>query len=165
MEGNGHPIWSNLFRKRKGWQALAVEYFAATPMFRDIPANVLRRLVGGMYHRMYAKSEEIFKAGDPGLGMYMILKGGVEIKLGDKVLASLMPGDFFGELALFGEDLRTADAISCDNTELVGFFRPDLEEWVERSPKLGVKVLMQLGYVVARRLYASNAQIYGRDAP
>lgn len=153
------PFWDNLFRKRSSWQEEATRMLADSIIFADIPKRVLRRLVEGMYHRHYHDNEVIFHAGDPGLGMYLVLSGSVIIELDGKSLAELGPGDFFGEVALFGDEIRTADATVSGDSELIGFFRPDLQEWVERSPKLGVKVLLQLGKVLAERLRRTNERM------
>ena len=153
---NPVPFWDNLFRRRRSWQIEATRMLADSIIFSDIPRRVLRHLVDGMYHRHYHNNEVIFQAGDPGLGMYLVLSGAVVIQLDGKQLAELKPGDFFGEVALFGDEVRTADATASGDSELIGFFRPDLQEWVERSPKLGVKVLFQLGKVLAERLRRTN---------
>lgn len=157
--GNPNPFWDNLFRRRKDWTVQAAHALAETPVFAGIPMRVVRRLVHGMYHRLYADGEPVFRAGEPGLGMYIVLAGEVAISWGNRRLATLGPGDFFGEVALFGEETRTADATAVGQTELVGLFRPDLQEWVERSPRLGVRVLLQLGQVQAERLRRANAEL------
>ncbi len=153
------PFWDNLFRRHRDWQVEATRMLADTPIFSDIPRRVLRHLVDGMYRRCYQSNEAVFNAGDPGLGMYLVLSGAVAIQLDGKPLAELGPGDFFGEVALFGDEVRTADAIATGDTELIGFFRPDLQEWVERSPKLGVRVLLKLGQVLAERLRNTNERL------
>lgn len=153
------PFWDNLFRRRDSWQEEATRMLADSVIFADIPRRVLRRLVDGMYHRHYRDNEVVFQTGDPGLGMYLVLSGSVMIQIGNKPLAELGPGDFFGEVALFGDEFRTADATANGDSELIGFFRPDLQEWVERSPKLGVKVLLQLGKVLAERLRRTNERL------
>lgn len=153
------PIWSNLFRRRGTWQAQAAELFSRTPLFQEIPLRTLRRLVHEMFHRSYADGEAVFNVGDPGLGMYLVLRGGVIVHLDGEPLARLGAGDFFGEVALFGKETRTASASAEGETELVGFFRPALEEWVQRSPELGARFLMRLGHVLAERLRRTNERL------
>lgn len=153
------PFWDNLFRSHRDWKHEAVRQLANTPIFSVVPKRVLRNLIDGMYHRKFQNGETIFNAGDQGLGMYLVLSGAVVIQLNERKLAELKTGDFFGEVALFGEELRTADAIASEECELLGFFRPDLQEWVERNPKLGVKVLLQLGMVLAERLRSTNQRL------
>jgi len=133
-----------------------------TLLFDGIPSSVLLQLVEGMYHRQYRDSEAVFSYGEPGLGMYFVLSGSVEIFLDDQSLATIEPGEFFGEVALFGEETRTASARVKGETELIGFFRPALTEWIDRSPRYGSLFLLQLGRVLAARLRRANAQLSSR---
>jgi len=151
-----NPMWANLFRKRPPWKQTAIRLLQETPIFEGMPRRVIAQLVDSMHHRVYRDQEAVFRKGDQGLGMYLVLGGQVSVSVDSTELARLLPGDFFGEVALFGEQARTADAFAHGDTELIGFFRPDLEEWVERSPKQGSQVLSRLGKVLAQRLRASN---------
>ena len=157
------PFWDNLFQPRGSWQQQATRALAETALFAHVPRRVLGRLVEGMYHREYEDGEVIFRTGDSGLGMYLVLSGSVTIALEGRPLAELKPGALFGEVALFGDDVRTADALASSRTELVGLFRPELQEWVERSPKLGVKVLQQLGKMLAERLRHTNERLVAAE--
>ncbi len=92
--------------------------------------------------------------------MYIIVKGSIEIRIhepgrSDKeiAIAELGPGAFFGELALIDhESKRTASAYAQGPTVLVGFFKPELMEIMERKPETGVKILFQLAKVLGKRL-------------
>jgi len=159
----GNPMWTNLFRKRPPWKQTAIRLLLETPIFEGIPRRVIAQLVDSMHRRIYRDQEAVFRKGDQGLGMYLVLSGQVSVSLESVELAKLLPGDFFGEVALFGEQERTADAYANGDTELIGFFRPDLEEWVARSPKQGSRVLIRLGRVLAERLRASNEQLSKRS--
>lgn len=151
-----NPIWSNLFHRRPPWKQAAIDMLLATPVFEGVPRRALAQLVDDMHRRIYKDQEVVFSRGDPGLGMYLVLAGEISIRSAGSEQARLLPGDFFGEVALFGDQQRMADAVAVGDTELVGFFRPDLQEWVERSPKLGSQVLFQLGRVLADRLQAAG---------
>jgi len=154
-----NPIWSNLFHRRPPWKQAAIDMLLATPVFEGVPRRALAQLVDDLHRRVYKDRETVFSRGDPGLGMYLVLTGEVSISSAGSEQARLSPGDFFGEVALFGDQQRMADAIAVGDTELVGFFRPDLQEWVDRSPKLGSQVLFQLGRVLAERLQATSNRV------
>jgi CRP/FNR family cyclic AMP-dependent transcriptional regulator len=158
-----NPMWANLFRKRPPWKQTAIRLLQETPIFEGIPRRVIAQLVDSMHRRSYRDQEAVFRKGDPGLGMYLVLNGQVAVSVNSTELARLLPGDFFGEVALFGEQERTADAYANGDTELIGFFRPDLEEWVDRSPKQGSRVLIRLGKVLAERLRTSNERLSERS--
>ncbi len=156
-----HPLWSNLFRRRPPWREEAGMLLASTPLCEGLPARALTELTAAMHLRRYGAGERIFDLGDPGLGMYLVLAGTVEIRLRERPLARLERGDFFGEVALFGEEERTAAAYAQGPCELAGLFRPDLEEWLARRPRQGVRLLLNLGRLLAERLRHSNACLSG----
>jgi CRP-like cAMP-binding protein len=72
--------------------------------------------------RRFRRGEVIFHMGDPGDALFIILSGLVKIWLpaetGDAaILATLRPGDFFGELALLDGAPRSASASALEATE------------------------------------------------
>jgi len=124
----------------------------------------LRRVGSIVHRREYGARERIFRQGDPGLGMYVIEEGEVEIVYSDengaeKELAILGAGDFFGELSLLDESPRSASAIARVDSRIIGFFRPDLLELLNLSPKSGTKILLKLGEVIGSRLRVTNEQL------
>ena len=67
----------------------------------------------------------------------------------------LGPGDFFGEMALFEENVHLVSARAHTHTALLGFFRPDLMTLSHYYPRLGCKLLLALGCVISDRFRAS----------
>jgi CRP-like cAMP-binding protein len=116
--------------------------------------------------RKYRKNEIIFRQEEVGVGMYIIVKGSVNITTEDSMdhdhilIAKLGPGDFFGELSLVEENgKRSATACAVEETTLIGFFKPDLLEILERNPNAGVKITLRLGEVLGRRLKETNDRV------
>ena len=106
----------------------------------------------------------MFHQGDPGLGMYIIQEGAVSIVLAEgdnsqKELAVLSEGDFFGELGLLDESARSASAVCKTDCLLIGFFRPDLLELIERKAALGIKIVMKLAEIVGERLRKTDKEL------
>ena len=96
--------------------------------------------------------------------MYIIQEGEVSITLGGKEgeqreLVSLGEGDFFGELALLDESPRSANAICKSDCALIGFFRPDLFELIEKKASLGIKIVLKLSEIVAMRLRNTDKEL------
>jgi CRP-like cAMP-binding protein len=106
--------------------------------------------------------EDIFIQGVPGAGMYIILEGEVSILVEpeNKEIALLKEGEFFGELALLDESPRSATARSKEGCTVLGFFQSDLFSLLERSPKLGAKIILRLARIIGERLKFSNEQIF-----
>jgi CRP/FNR family cyclic AMP-dependent transcriptional regulator len=74
-------------------------------------------------------------------------------------LAVLQSGEFFGEMALLDESARSATAVALDNTSVLGLFRHDLFNLINRKPKLGNKILLKLAQMLAERLRLSNDEL------
>ena len=75
------------------------------------------------------------------------------------MLAELEAGDFFGETALLGDTIRSATAIARDQSELIGFFHPDLLEIINLHPVMGAKITFGLAKTLSERLRYSNARL------
>ena len=157
------PLWNNIFRKKHDEDSLA--YFLNNlPMFAELNGRELNVLEKMVHVRNYGVSEVVFEEGDPGTGMYMIRSGGVSILVKnqqgtDDELALLGPGDFFGETTLTAPAPRSASARTTEQTELIGLFRADLLELIERQPTLISRILIGLTRIVSERLQTASQEI------
>ncbi|MCW8934201.1 MAG: cyclic nucleotide-binding domain-containing protein [Gammaproteobacteria bacterium] len=151
-----HPLWQNLFRQKEDRTSEVTRMWMSTPLFDKISKRECRELVKTMHPRHYKQGEVVFSSGDIGASIVLIRSGGIEIKAAEKLLAELTAGDFFGEVALIIDEPRTADAIACEDSELIFFLRSDLEEWVKRSPKSGAQFMLNISTVLAARLRHTN---------
>jgi len=156
-----NPIWGNgIFRKKKKEEGIFA-LLKQVPIFSDLTARELVEIEKIVHRRKYKKGELIICKGDPGLGMYIVVEGSVEIvdedkKAGQRRLASLTKGSFFGDLALLDESPRSASATASEDSEIIGFFRPEFLDLISRKPKLGLKVVLALARVVGERLRRTN---------
>jgi CRP/FNR family cyclic AMP-dependent transcriptional regulator len=97
---------------------------AAIPFFGALDPAALDRLAASMRSRRFRRGEVIFHVGDPGDALFVIVSGEVKISLpsetGDEaILATLRPGDVFGELALLDGAPRSASASALTPAETV----------------------------------------------
>ncbi len=159
-----HPIWQNIFRKRKEQESHLKLTLHQVPIFKGLSDRELTEVEEIVYNRTYQKGETIFLEDTPGLGMYIILKGEVVItgaSDGDSEveLARLQSGDFFGEVSLIDDSNRSATARAVTSCDLVAFFRDELMDIITHSPKLGNKILLNLAGVIAQRLKHTNEML------
>ena len=159
-----NSLWHNFFRKATEEDNSIEGLLSKVPIFSKLTERELRRVGSIVHRREYAADEFIFSQGDPGLGMYVVEEGQVDILLTEpdgsqRQLAVLNPGDFFGELSLLDESPRSASAVAKTNSKIIGFFRPDLVDLLNRSPKSGTKILFKLGEVIGARLRITNEQL------
>jgi CRP/FNR family cyclic AMP-dependent transcriptional regulator len=154
-------MWQNIFRLRQKHVDETDKILLNIPIFQDLNHHDLRIIKRILHQREYRTNEEIFNQGDVGLGMYIILRGAVEIiyNPGRHVLAELQDGDFFGELALLDEAPRSARAVAKKPCTLLCFFKPELLDIINRNPKLGGKILFRLAWTIGERLKSTNEQV------
>ena len=115
-----------------------LESLAAIPFFAGLDAAALERLTGSMRTRRFRRGEVIFHVGDPGDALFVIVSGDVKISLpsetGDEaILATLRPGDVFGELALLDGAPRSASATALGPTETVVLPRDRFRELIAQE--------------------------------
>lgn len=156
-----NKIWENIFKLRQKNINETDKILLSIPVFQDLNHRELKTIKRILHQREYRKYEEIFRQGDVGLGMYIIVKGTVEIicNPGKYLLAELHDGDFFGELALLDDAPRSATAVSTTPCTLLCFFKPELLDIINRNPKLGGKILFRLAWTIGERLKSTNEQI------
>jgi CRP/FNR family cyclic AMP-dependent transcriptional regulator len=161
-------LWDNLFRKNAS-QTKITALLKETILFKDLEGSELEIVETIMNPRQFHAGEVIFRQGDGGVGMYLIVSGSVNIFL-DEVLEDqeirqslvtrLGAGDFFGESALVIDGgKRSATVIAREDCELLGFFYPDLLQIIKKHPTVGNKILFRLGEVLGTRLRETNRKI------
>jgi CRP/FNR family transcriptional regulator, cyclic AMP receptor protein len=154
MDG-GSSMDASTLAKLPGWGKL----------FSELPDRQRDDLAGRFRRRRYARGEAVFIKGDEGNSLYIIESGRVHIKLTSEdgrevVLNSLGPGDFFGDLALFDGEPRSADAVAVEGSHLVLLERRDFLRFLSDYPSAAVTLLA----VLSRRL-RRNAPQPSSDAP
>ncbi len=100
------------------------------PLFGTFQPADHEQLAGLLRRRNLKKGDVLFRKGDEGTALYIIIKGRMKItvpsKLGDEItLAILSQGDFFGEMALLDSLPRSADATAVEETLLYVLNRSD----------------------------------------
>lgn len=154
--------WKSVFRA-KIKRASIEEMLSKIPVFEKLEVRELRHVAAIVHRRQYTAGEYVFYQGDPGLGMYVVEKGKVGVIVSgqdgsSKEVTELDNGDFFGEIALLDESPRSASVVVKEDSQLIGFFRPDLFEIIEKTPQTGLKIVMKLAEMIGERLRNMNAE-------
>jgi CRP-like cAMP-binding protein len=116
-------------------QARRVALLARTPIFAGLSRRLLGRLAATLFEKAYEPGEIVFREGDPGKGLFIIVDGAVVIAReparGTGPLATLGPGEAFGELALIDDLPRSATAWVTVPSRLLILYRSHFEGLVE----------------------------------
>ncbi|XP_073961792.1 cGMP-dependent protein kinase for isoform X2 [Choristoneura fumiferana] len=102
-------------------QAEYTDFLKSVPIFKNLPEDTLIKISDVLEETHYQNGDYIVRQGARGDTFFIISKGQVKVtqKLpnnDEKFIRTLTKGDFFGEKALQGDDLRTANII-CDTPE------------------------------------------------
>lgn len=152
-------FWGNIFQQTD--EGSVYTLLRDIPLFDGLSGGELAEVKAILHRREYEPDEVLFHQGNPGVGMYIIQEGTIEIvdeTTGD-TLVELTDGDFFGELALLNETPRSATARAQTESVLYGLFRPDLLGLVKHNPSLGVKILLRMSRVISERLVQTNETV------
>jgi CRP/FNR family transcriptional regulator, cyclic AMP receptor protein len=105
-------------------------------LFREMDDDALAAVARLLRARRFRRNEVIFHAGDPGDALFVVASGSVKIVLasseGDEaIIATLRPGDFFGELSVLDGAERSATAVAVEPTVLDSLPRAPFLELVD----------------------------------
>lgn len=153
-------LWGNIFSGRQKEEGIR-GILKKVPIFDGLKDRDLAAIERIMHRREYEPGEVVFFQGEPGLGMYIIGSGSVEIVFGplQHSLAELHDGEFFGELALLDDSPRAAAAIVRTPCRMLCFLQPDLFDLIDRNPGLGGRILLRLARTIGERLKRSNEEV------
>jgi CRP/FNR family transcriptional regulator, cyclic AMP receptor protein len=107
---------------------------------------------------------KIFRHGEPGDKLYLILEGKVRISrdvpgMGEEALAVLGPGQVFGEMALLDESPRSADAVVHDSCKLLAIPRDGFDDLLFLNKELAYEVLWTIVEMLLERLRETNDKL------
>ena len=122
------------------------------PLFADLERRELERFADSFKERRFSAGDTVSSEGGGAAGFFVIAEGTASVSVGGKARRALEPGDYFGEIALIDEGVRTA-TIKAD-TALVCYGMPfwEFRPIVEANAQVAWKLLQAL----ARKLRAAE---------
>ena len=124
------------------------ELLANIPLFESLTDDDVDALASRLESVEYGEGDVIFCQGDEGSSLFVVDDGAVEISYGEGktkfVLASLFPGQYFGELSLFDGAPRSATATALKRSRLIRLHRDALVEFVNGSPAAALRIIGEM---------------------
>ena len=138
-----------------------VELLRNVAIFRDLDSGELARVSEVCREQTFASGEYVFREGESGNRLYLIVEGEVRISRqvpgsGEEALAVLKPGALFGEMAVFDRSERSTDAISHGGTKVITISRSDFEILLDFNRDIAYKVLWAVVRLLSQRLRSTN---------
>src|SRR5436305_2951764 len=117
-------------------------------MFEDLDQRSLEAIANAAVEQRYETGQEIVRQGDTGVGACIIRSGKVDIVQDregkEQKIATLGPGDVFGEMALLDEFPRSATARAVEPTTALGIQRWHFRGILESHPQIALALLPML---------------------
>ena len=136
------------------------EVVRRAPLFTALDEAAAVSLRASMDTVKIAKGSILFKEGDDGEHLYVIIDG--KLKLGtssgdgrENLLSILGPGEMFGELSLFDPGPRTSTATAVTDAKLLSLSHEKVIPWLRQNPEVSLQLLTRL----SQRLRRTNEAV------
>jgi CRP-like cAMP-binding protein len=137
-----------------------VELLGRVPVFSTLELADLERIAEVAVPRDFEPGQVVFREGDASDTCYIVREGHARATRthGDGrtiTLATFGPGDIFGELAMFEDELRSATVEAIELTSVVGVLGGDMRRLMGEHPEISKRLVIALG----RRLRETNERL------
>ncbi|PYS82962.1 MAG: hypothetical protein DMF67_10850 [Acidobacteria bacterium] len=116
------------------------ELLSAVDIFSPLTSDELNALALNVRGHVFAPGETIIRAGDQGASMFVVHRGSVSVRVDSngqqRTIKQLAEGDFFGEMALFTGEPRTASVVAAEETEVFEIGHDAMKRLFETNPDL-----------------------------
>jgi CRP-like cAMP-binding protein len=136
-----------------------IDSLRAIPLFGRVSEADLEELAQHLIERRFPKNATVVEEGLPGDYMYVIRQGRAKVTKSsedgrEKIMNFLEAGAFFGDMALLGDETRSASVKTLEDSVLLALSRRDFIDLLRQSPDLSLAVIAEL----ANRLRETNEQ-------
>jgi small-conductance mechanosensitive channel/CRP-like cAMP-binding protein len=127
------------------------ERLGAVDIFAPLSTEETAMLANAAVSHVFAQGELVIRAGDPGSSMFVVHQGRVSVQISEngrpRTVATLNEGDFFGEMALFTGEPRTASVAALEETEVLEIGHEAMKRVFDTNPDL----VESLSFIIAER--------------
>jgi Cyclic nucleotide-binding domain len=110
--------------------------------------------------RLAEAGEVIIRRDEPGDALFFVLAGSVRARIlvggEEKVLAHIAAGEFFGDMAMFTQSLRSADVVADQEARLLRFSAEAFRLLITERPAAAAPMLFAIASTMAHRILEDN---------
>jgi CRP/FNR family transcriptional regulator, cyclic AMP receptor protein len=120
------------------------ELLVAAPLFAGVDEAGLAKVAERAIEVDFAPGQVIARQGDVGTGFFIVASGSVRVVRDGATIATLGPGEFFGELSVLDGQPRNAQVVAAEPTTCLALASWDFEAIVTDDPKIALSVMRGL---------------------
>ena len=120
------------------------ESLRKVPMFAGLDKKELAELGKLVHEQSYAPGTDIVKTGAGGHGLYIIKQGRVSVIQNGKTVATMGPGQFFGEISVLDGGPRTADVRAETDTVCLNLISWEVKPLLMDNASITYKMLLEM---------------------
>ena len=125
-----------------------VDVLRQVPLFSGLDDRELERLADRFQERSFPEGAAIVEEGSTGTSFFVLAEGNANVSVAGELKAALGPGDYFGEMAVLEEGVRSASVTAATDVRSYFLAPWEFRPFVEEHPEVSWKLLQSL----ARRL-------------
>ncbi len=119
-------------------------HLKSLPLFERLTTRQLMNLANEVREEQHDAGAVVFREGDPGDCLYLIVEGQVRVTRGAMLLREQGPKSFFGEIAVLEGENRTATVAAATRVRLLRLDRDDLLRLMEELPAIAIGICQTL---------------------
>lgn len=151
-----------------------IKFLKNVSMFSSLKISEIHQFAQRLEPVRYKKNSVVFREKQDGNELYIIKAGAISVRIHiqdgtEREIAVLKSGEFFGEMAIFDNEPRSATCIAAEDCELLRLHKDDFFSMMKMSPLPAIKAMKSMLNKTTDRLNASGQVItqmvkWGEDA-
>jgi CRP/FNR family transcriptional regulator, cyclic AMP receptor protein len=125
------------------------DQLGAVPLFEGLSRNQLRRISSLMTRIDRPSGKVLITEGQPGCEFFIVLEGEVEVRQGDRVIATRRAGEYVGEIALLDRRPRTATVVATMPVSVEVLNQREFVSLLAQAPELSEHILATMAQRLA----------------
>ena len=120
------------------------EALRRVPLFADLDEREIEMLARQLHERRFPEGAAVTTEGDTGAGFFVIAEGNATVSVGGEERGTLGTGDYFGEIALIDEGVRSASITAATDLLCYGMTPWEFRPFVAEHPQVAWSLLRAL---------------------
>ena len=118
-----------------------IDSLSRLALFADLTRPQLERIAHTYDEDMFAEGQRVLRKGMSGSGLYVILDGEARVVLGERELARLGRGEFFGDVSALLDTPPVSDIVAATTLRCMVVPREEVETFLVQHPTVALRML------------------------